>query len=122
MPLTTGTTGPLLTPEQVESLLINPFSRASTALRPSFSRVLRPTASSIRLPAMTADPTAAWVAEGAGIPISDLSTAEVDVVTPKVAGRPWSPPRWRSETVPYLLGGRNGGCQPDCTRVPEVGP
>jgi hypothetical protein len=122
MTLTTGTAGPLLTLEQVESLLINPFSRACVALRPLCSRELRPTASSIRLPAVTADPTAAWVAEGAGIRISDLTTAEMDMVTRKVAGRPWSPPRWRSETVPYLLGGRNGGCQPDCTRVPEVGP
>ncbi len=50
------------------------------------SRVLRPTASSVRLPAVTADPTAAWVAEGAGIPISDLVKPEVDVVTRKVAG------------------------------------
>src|SRR4051812_6799737 len=48
--------------------------------------VLRPTAPSVRLPAVTADPTAAWVAEGAEIPISDLTTAEVDVVTRKVAG------------------------------------
>ena len=56
------------------------------ALNPLCSRVLRPTAASVRLPAVTADPTAAWVAEGAEIPISDLTTAEVDVVTRKVAG------------------------------------
>jgi HK97 family phage major capsid protein len=86
MTLTTGTAGPLLTPEQVESLLIKPVLAASVALNPLCSRVLRPTAPSVRLPAVTADPTAAWVAEGAEIPISDLTTAEVDVVTRKVAG------------------------------------
>ncbi|MGY1692342.1 phage major capsid protein [Geodermatophilus sp. SYSU D01105] len=86
MTLTTGTTGPLLTPEQVESLLIKPVLAASVALNPLCSRVLRPTAPSVRLPAVTADPTAAWVAEGAEIPISDLTTAEVDVLTKKVAG------------------------------------
>jgi HK97 family phage major capsid protein len=86
MTLTTGTAGPLLTPEQVEDLLIKPVLTASVALNPLCSRVLRPTASSVRLPAVTADPTAAWVAEGAEIPISDLTTAEIDVVTRKVAG------------------------------------
>jgi hypothetical protein len=39
-----------------------------------------------RLPAVTADLTAAWVAEGAEIPINDLQTAEVEVVTKKVTG------------------------------------
>jgi HK97 family phage major capsid protein len=86
MTLTTGTAEPLLTPEQVESLLIKPVLAVSVALNPLCSRVLRPTAPSVRLPAVTADPTAAWVAEGAEIPISDLTTAEVDVVTRKVAG------------------------------------
>ena len=65
MTLTTGTAGPLLTPEQVESLLIKPVLAAWVALNPLCSRVLRPTAPSVRLPAVTADPTAAWVAEGA---------------------------------------------------------
>ncbi|MGY1683916.1 phage major capsid protein [Geodermatophilus sp. SYSU D01176] len=73
-------------PEQVESLLIKPVLAASVALNPLCSRVLRPTAPSVRLPAVTADPTAACVAEGAEIPVSDLATAEVDVVTKKVAG------------------------------------
>ncbi len=76
------------TPEQVESLLIKPVLAAFVALNPLCSRVLRPTAPSVRLPAVTADPTAAWVAEGAEIPVSDLQTAEVDVVTRKVAGAP----------------------------------
>ena len=43
MTLTTGTAGPLLTPEQVESLLIKPVLAASVALNPLCSRVLRPT-------------------------------------------------------------------------------
>src|SRR5215218_6438487 len=131
MTLTTGTAGPLLTPEQVESLFIKPVLAASVALTPLRSRCcgrppLRPAARrhrrtppdpragrepvhqarpgrlggaepvvlagaaadrpSVRLPAVTADPTAAWVAEGAELPVSNLTTAEVDVVTRKVAG------------------------------------
>jgi hypothetical protein len=50
--LTTGTAGPLLTPVQVESLLIKPVLATSVALNPLCSRVLRPTAPSVRLPAV----------------------------------------------------------------------
>src|SRR3712207_315789 len=74
------------TPEQVESLLIKPVLAASVALNPLCSRVRRPTPPLLPAPAVTADRTAAWVAEGAEIPVSDLQTAEVDVVTKKVAG------------------------------------
>lgn len=63
MTLTTGTAGSLLTPEQVEDLFTKPVLAASVALNPLCSRVLRPTAPSVRLPAVTADPTVAWVAE-----------------------------------------------------------
>jgi HK97 family phage major capsid protein len=73
-------------PQQVESPLIKPILAGSVALNPLCSRVLRPTAPSVRMPAVTADATAAWVAEGAEIPISDLTAAEVDAVTRQVAG------------------------------------
>jgi HK97 family phage major capsid protein len=39
-----------------------------------------------RIPTVTADPTAAWVAEGAEIPITDPTLAELTVTPTKVAG------------------------------------
>ncbi|WP_324277128.1 phage major capsid protein [Blastococcus brunescens] len=86
MTLTTGTAGPLLTPEQVENLLVLPVLAASVALNPLVSTVVRLTGSTYRIPKVTADPSAAWVAEGAEIPVSDLTTNELVVVPSKVAG------------------------------------
>jgi len=86
MTLTTGTAGPLLTPEQVEGLLVLPVLAASVALNPLVSTVVRLTGSTYRIPKVTADPSAAWVAEGAEIPASDLTTNELVVTPSKVAG------------------------------------
>jgi HK97 family phage major capsid protein len=86
MTLTTGTAGPLLTPEQVEDLLVLPVLAASVALNPLVSTVVRLTGSTYRIPKVTADPSAAWVAEGAEIPTSDLTTNELVVTPSKVAG------------------------------------
>ena len=59
MTLTTGTAGPLLTPEQVEGLLVLPVLAASVALNPLVSTVVRLTGSTYRIPKVTADPSAA---------------------------------------------------------------
>jgi HK97 family phage major capsid protein len=86
MTLTTGSAGPLLTPEQVEDLLVLPVLAASVALNALVSTVVRLTGSTYRIPKVTADPSAAWVAEGAEIPASDLTTNELVVTPSKVAG------------------------------------
>jgi len=86
MTLTTGNAGPLLTPQQVEDLLVLPVLAASVALNPLVSTVVRLTGSTYRIPRVTADPSAAWVAEGAEIPASDLTTNELVVTPSKVAG------------------------------------
>ena len=86
MTLTTGTAGPLLTPEQVEDLLVLPVLAASVALNPLVSTVVRLSGSTYRIPKITADPSAAWVAEGAEIPVSDMTTNELVVNPSKVAG------------------------------------
>src|SRR3954468_22625170 len=86
MTLTTGTAGPLLTPEQVEDLLVLPVLAASVALNPLVSTVVRLTGSTYRIPRVTADPVAGFVAEGAEIPVSDLTTNELVVTPYKVAG------------------------------------
>ncbi len=86
MTLTTGTAGPLLTAEQVESPAHQARPGRQRGPQPDVLPGAAADRPSVRLPAVTADSTAAGVAEGAEIPISDLTTAEVDVVTRKVAG------------------------------------
>lgn len=95
MTATTVNTAALLTPEQVESLLVLPVLAASVALNPLVSTVVRLTGSSYRIPRVTADPSAAWVAEGAEIPVSDLTTNELVVIPSSAVGstaRATSPP------------------------------
>jgi hypothetical protein len=51
---------------------------------------------SYRIPIETADPAAAWVAEGAEITPSDPTLAELTVTPPRVPGQVRSPACWRS--------------------------
>ena len=82
----TANSGALLRPEVVEDLLVKPVLAASIATDPRVATVLRTDASFVRFPVVQTDPTAAWVAEGAEIPVSDLTTDEVNVEPKKVAG------------------------------------
>jgi HK97 family phage major capsid protein len=86
MTATTSNTAALLSPEQVEQLLVLPVLAQSVALNPIVSTVVRLTGSTYRIPKVTADPSAAWVAEGAEIPASDLTTNELVIAPSKVAG------------------------------------
>jgi HK97 family phage major capsid protein len=65
--------------EDVGALFIQPVEAASVAFRASTS--VRTSGHEFRLPVVSADPTAAWVAEGAEIPVSDPTLSEL-VVTP----------------------------------------
>lgn len=82
----TATNGALLRPETVEDLLIKPVLASSIATDPRVAIVIRTDAGSVRFPVVATDPSAAWVAEGAEIPISDLITDEVNVTPAKLAG------------------------------------
>lgn len=84
MAMTTGTSGPILTPEQVSDLVVQPVGEASTAMR--VSRVVSTSSEDFRVPQVTADPTAAWTAEGAEITASDQALSEITVTPAKVAG------------------------------------
>src|SRR4051812_16935456 len=86
MTATTVNNAALLTPEQVEDLLVLPVLSASVALNPLVSTVVRLTGSTYRIPRITADPVAGFVAEGAELPVSDLATNELVVQPYKVAG------------------------------------
>lgn len=82
--ITTNNSGAILTPAQVEDLLVKPVLSESVAAR--VAKVVRTNASSIRLPVVNAEPSAAWTAEGAEIAISDPVIAEVDIRFAKLAG------------------------------------
>lgn len=84
MALTTTTGAAILTPEQVTELIVRPFTQQSVALR--VSNVVPTDASSLRVPVVTADPQAAWTAEGAEIAVSDPTLVEVDIIPKKLAG------------------------------------
>ena len=80
MAMTTVTGSPVLSPEQVHQLVILPIINESVAAR--VSTVVTISTNSLRIPRVTADPTAAFTAEGAEIAVSDATLDEV-VVTPK---------------------------------------
>lgn len=82
--LTTVTGSPLLGPEEVGPLLIEPVVTGSVAAQ--VSTVVRTGAPSYRIPYITVDPTAQWVAEGDEIPPSDATLNEVHVIPSKLAG------------------------------------
>lgn len=84
MASSTSTAGPILTPEQVSELLIGPVQHLSIAAQ--VARFIAISSHELRIPVVSADPTAQWVAEGAEIAPSDAALAEVTVIPSKVAG------------------------------------
>src|SRR4051812_34035906 len=74
MPLyTTGAAG-ILTPEEVRALVVRPLIEQSVAAQ--VSTVVQTGSHDFRVPVVSADPTAAWTAEGAEITASDPTIAE----------------------------------------------
>jgi HK97 family phage major capsid protein len=84
MSLSTTTGGPILTPEQVHALVIRPLIDQSIAAR--CSTVVTTSSHDLRVPVVTADPAAAWTAEGAEIDVSDPTLTEIVVTPKKLAG------------------------------------
>jgi HK97 family phage major capsid protein len=83
MTITTTTGGSILTPEEVNELVVRPFIEQSVCSQ--ISTVVPLGAHSLRVPIATADPTSAWVAEGAEIGVSDPTLAEINVTPSKLA-------------------------------------
>jgi HK97 family phage major capsid protein len=77
---TTTTGSPILSPSAVHSLVIQPIIDQSVAAQ--VSTVVSVGTTSLRVPRVTADPTAAWTAEGQEIGVSDATLDEI-TVTPK---------------------------------------
>jgi HK97 family phage major capsid protein len=84
MALYTATGGPILSPEQVAALVVQPLIDQSVAAQ--VSTVITTTSHDLRVPIVTADPAAAWTAEGAEIGVSDPTLTELTVTPRKLAG------------------------------------
>jgi len=74
----------ILAPEQIGDLLVGPLVRQSIAGQALGPVVLAGTAD-YRVPIVTADPSAAWTAEGAEITVSDSAVDELTVRPSKLA-------------------------------------
>lgn len=82
--LTTTTGRPVLRPQDVDELLVRPVLSESVAAQ--VARVVHTESKEFRLPIVVKDPAAAWVAEGAEIPVDDATLVEAIVTPSKVAG------------------------------------
>ena len=80
MAMTTSNGAPVLSPAEVHALVVQPLIDQSVAAQ--VSTVITVGTNQLRVPRVTADPTAAWTAEGAEIGVSDATLDEV-TVTPK---------------------------------------
>ena len=81
---TTTNTSEILAPDQIGSLLVQPMLDQSIAAQ--VATVVSTSSSSYRMPVVKADPTAAWIAEGAEIAPTDADIDEVVSTPAKVAG------------------------------------
>jgi HK97 family phage major capsid protein len=70
--------------EDVGALFLQPVESASLAFRTSTT--VRTSGHEFRIPVLNADPTAAFVAEGSEIAVSDPTLSELTVIPRKVAG------------------------------------
>src|SRR6478609_8128900 len=80
MPSNTTTFGPILTPEQVGQLVITPLSIAGQTMT-----TVQTSSHVYRIPIVSADPSASFVAEAAEIPTSDAAVTELDCTPSKLA-------------------------------------
>lgn len=84
MSLTTTGGSSILSPDQVAALVVQPLIAQSVATQAS--TVIQTASHQLRIPVVTDDPSAAWVAEGAEITADDPTLDEVDVTPSKLAG------------------------------------
>src|SRR6478672_4515914 len=83
MPSNTTTFAPILTPEQVGTLVITPLTQLSIAGQ---TMTTVQTGSHVyRIPIVTADPSASFVPEAGEIPVSDATVTELNVTPAKLA-------------------------------------
>lgn len=87
MALNTTSTGRGWLPDAHGDLIVTPVSRESVALQALGGPVTSPAGTNrFRIPVVSADPSASYVAEGAEIPTSDAELSEVSDTFSKLAG------------------------------------
>lgn len=73
-----------ISPDQIEALIVQPVEAASVAMQAA--TLINTNATETRIPRVTSDPSAAWVAEGDEIGTSDPTIDDVAIVPAKIAG------------------------------------
>ena len=73
-----------ITPDQIESLIVQPVTAASVAMQVATPIVTG--ATTTRIPRVMADPSASWVAENAEIGASDPTVDDIPITPAKLAG------------------------------------
>lgn len=86
MATTRVTASPLVAPEDVGRLVLEPLTQAAVCTRPGITTVVRTDRSSYRVPVLRADGAVGFVAEGAEIPLSSATFDEVIVVPQAIKG------------------------------------
>lgn len=85
MSTSTATTPRAWLPQDILSLVVQPVGEESVAARAGAYRTGL-TGESLRVPLVTADPSADWVGEGEEIPLSESTLSEVEATYRKLAG------------------------------------
>lgn len=81
---TTANTSAILSPDQVSALIVLPLIEQSVAMRAS--TVVQVGSHSLRVPRVTADPQASFVAEGAEAPVTDQTVDQLTITPAKAVG------------------------------------
>jgi HK97 family phage major capsid protein len=122
MTLTRTTGGPLLSPEQVQSLLVVPVLAASAATQDGVTCTLvNLDGKQLRVPRVTTDVTASWVAEAAEIPVSDMALDELVVTPKKVAALSYVSVEAAEDTSPAAVGQLSASIVRDIARQLDAG-
>jgi HK97 family phage major capsid protein len=81
--LTTGGGSSILTPEEVQALVVEPLQRTSVAMQ--ISSVVEISTHTTRFPIVETDASSGWTAEGDEIDLSDPTLTELEVTPSKLA-------------------------------------
>jgi HK97 family phage major capsid protein len=85
VPIYTNTTGlGALLPDAFGPLLVEPMAALSVAMNPAVAKRLDVGSHQVNIPTIAEDPSAAWVAEGAELLVSDATFTETSVVPSKL--------------------------------------
>jgi HK97 family phage major capsid protein len=112
--MTTVTGASILSPAEINELIVLPLIQQSAAMR--VGTVTQISSSALRIPRVTQDPAAAWCAEGAEINVSDAVLDEIPCVPKKLAGLVLISNELAADSSPAALGVVGDGLVRDIAR------